>query len=398
MIINPIIAAAAVAARAVGTIFPGDRMDRRPSRYDDYYQQRHPHDDGPFRFRTETPITGRQYHSNIENELYDQSREFDAYAMTHTPFIFQDAEILSKETIKPAGTANQPPQLPNTNNPWVLLGIDTSTTFDDVRRAYRRMTKIYHPDVVAGPDATADDRRNANEDFARINAAFEFIKRKESEEVYEYVMYVDGERVTRSVVVATGESQHLDPYRINYDRILDMSEYRKHRPRTKMWYEAENDYHQMHNGFASYSGDNHSKEKWWHSNGFAERNDDVGTISSKETMWTSRKHAAEQQDASRCGDIRFNPSQDRWWDERTPYDHKGPSNNHDCQVRNKNMFRRTKKHGYAYKDMVWNEFDSSAEASHNPSTVEFDYDHKENHLHRDKWWKGNEIISGEFSP
>ncbi|KAL7430435.1 hypothetical protein ACHAXH_001466 [Discostella pseudostelligera] len=396
MIINPIVAAAAVAARAVGTIFPGDWMDRRSSRHDVYYQQRHQHDDEPFRFRNEAPITDRQY---IESDLYEQSREFDAFTMTHTTFIFQDAEILSKETIKPDGNSNPPPPpLPNTNNPWELLGIDTSATFDDVRRAYRRMTKMYHPDAVAGPDATADERRNANEDFARINAAFEFIKRKDSEEVYEYIMYVDGERVTRSVVVASGESQQMDPYRINYDRIIDMSDYTTHRPKTKMWYEAENDYHQMHNGFASYSGDAHSKGKWWHSNGFAQRNDDVGTIPSKEIMW-NRRIDAEQQDARHCGGVGFNPSQDRWWDERTSFDHKGPSNNHDCQVRNNNKFRRTKKHGYPYKDMVWNEFDSSAEVSHNPSdTVEFDYDHQENHLPRDKWWKGNEIISGEFSP
>jgi curved DNA-binding protein CbpA len=358
MIINPLVAAAAVAARAVGTIFPGDWMGRRSSRYPGINFQPW-HDDEHFHFTDDDVLnTGRQYHSNIENDVYRQSKEFDSFTMTYTPFIFQDAEILSKDTIKP----DRPPKLPNTNNPWKLLGIDTGDKFNDIRRAWKKMAKIYHPDVVVGPDASADERRDANEDFARINAAFEFLKRKASEEIYEYNTYIDGEQVTKSVVVVPGESRQMDPYRINYDRIIEMSEYRKHRPQTKMWYEAENDYHQRQNGFAAYPCDSYSKGKWWHTKRFAQRTEDFGTIQSKETMWDNRNSVVEAQDVRRTNEFGFTPNQDRWWDDKSSQE--GPVNNRKYRVGSNN---------------------------HRPAN-------QESYPPIDKWWKGNASAFDKFSP
>ncbi len=397
MIINPLVAAAAVAASAVGNLFPGTWMEWRSSRHlDSYYQpQRHVYE--PFRLSNEAADSDRQFYS-VEDVLNEQSKEFDAFAMPSTPFIFQDAEILSKETIESGTTKqNRPPPLLKTNNPWILLGIGTSATFDDVRRAYKEMTKKYHPDVVVGPDATVDERREANEAFSRINAAFEYFKRKESEEVYEYNTYIDGERVTRSVVVVPDESQQMDPYRINYDRIIEMSEYRKHHPQTKMWYEAENDYHQRHNGFVTYS-DAHSKGKWWYTRRFAQINDHGRKIPNKNKLWDNRKHD-EQQVARSSGGFGFIRSQDWWWNEVSSFEYEGSNNNHEYQMKNNNKSRSTKS-AYPYKEKIWSEFKSSAEVLPPKSTAsaEFDYDRQESHLPGDKWWKGNESIFGEFSP
>jgi choline dehydrogenase-like flavoprotein len=112
---------------------------------DSYFQpQRHVYE--PFRLSNEAADSDRQFYS-VEDVLNEQSKEFDALAMPSTPFIFQDAEILSKETIESGTTKqNRPPPLLKTNNPWILLGIGTSATFDDVQRAYKEMTKKYHPD------------------------------------------------------------------------------------------------------------------------------------------------------------------------------------------------------------------------------------------------------------
>ena len=84
--------------------------------------------------------------------------------------------------------------LPLTNDPYVLLGLPTregsrlsgsgSAPYDEkeVKRAFRRMTKLYHPDAVTTKDSTEDERRRANDEFARINAAYQAILDPEAEE------------------------------------------------------------------------------------------------------------------------------------------------------------------------------------------------------------------------
>ena len=84
--------------------------------------------------------------------------------------------------------------LPLTNDPYVLLGLSTregsrlsgsgSAPYDEkeVKRAFRRMTKLYHPDAVTTKDSTEDERRRANDEFARINAAYQAILDPEAEE------------------------------------------------------------------------------------------------------------------------------------------------------------------------------------------------------------------------
>ena len=385
MIINPIIAAAAVAARAVGTIFPGDWMERRT----DYYQEWH--DEPPYRDATHS-MDRQYYNMDMEERLHDQGREFHAFVTTtNSPVFVQDAEILSKETTTNHGSSNRPPPLLNTNNPWKLLGLETGASFDEIRKAYKEMVKIYHPDVVVGPDASADERREANDDFARINAAFQFHKRKASEKVYEYSMYIDGKQVTRSVVMSD-EHQYNDPYRIDYDRLREMSEHRKRRPKTTMWHEAENDYQQRHNGFQSYSVDAYSKGQWCHTSGA--RHDVTGRIISTEQNWGNRM-TAEQQESMRS-DFGFSPVQDHWGDERSSYD--VSKHNQEYQSRNINKFRSTEKQPYPYKDRLWNE-SYSTEAPRRPTkTVDVNDDDQRSYLPMDKWWKGDETAFGDFSP
>ena len=104
------------------------------------------------------------------------------------------AKITSSTTA--LGYANSP--LPSTNDPYVLLGLSTregsrlsgsgggaATAHDEkeVKRAFRRMTKLYHPDAVTTKDSTEAERRQANDDFARINAAYQAIVNPEAAEV-----------------------------------------------------------------------------------------------------------------------------------------------------------------------------------------------------------------------
>jgi curved DNA-binding protein CbpA len=199
-----------------------------------------------------------------------------------------DAQIIEKKTSEEQ--AVKPPPLPQTNNPFTLLGLSVAASFDAIRRAYKEKVKVYHPDIVVGPDASPEERKEANWDFARINAAYDILKRRENEEVYEYEMFVDGKRVTKTVYVDE-EQRHYkrDAHYIDYDRIRQVAEYRKTRPKKKMWYEEEHHYQPTNKGFekdASYC----SNEKWYNHLETFEYEQDMGCppyngfISTQETM------------------------------------------------------------------------------------------------------------------
>mmetsp|Transcript_26898 Transcript_26898/g.57672 ORF Transcript_26898/g.57672 Transcript_26898/m.57672 type:complete len:384 (+) Transcript_26898:46-1197(+) len=383
MIINPIVAAAAVAAKAVGNIFPGgDWTARRPNNFrqepsfreayprNQYFEGMEENTHGQanyFEDMEENTHGQAEYFEDMEGNMHEQARELEEFIAN--PQV-QDAEILNKEpTQKQSSTT--PPPLPNASNPFILLGLEPGADFDDIRRAYRDMAKLYHPDVVMGPDASADERKAANWDFARINAAYDILKRKENEEVLEYSVYVDGEQVTRSVVVSEDS-----PHRINYDRIVEMSEYRKRYPKERMWYEDDNDH-----GY---------RPRY--------RNDGFGHISSNQKMWGERK-IVEQEEASMSSGFGVNPHQDQWYNEGSDFGHEAPHNSHEYQSRNNQRIDTEMKQGYPYEDMR-NERTSFDESRHNQPThtADFDYDPQEQFPLKEKWWKKDDYTIGDFAP
>jgi molecular chaperone DnaJ len=65
-----------------------------------------------------------------------------------------------------------------TKNYYELLGINKNATEKDIKQAYRRMARKYHPDVNPG-DKTAEAR------FKEINAAYEVLSDKEKRAKYD---------------------------------------------------------------------------------------------------------------------------------------------------------------------------------------------------------------------
>ncbi len=59
-------------------------------------------------------------------------------------------------------------------DPYKVLGIYSSATDDEVRKAYRRMAMKYHPDRVAG--MSEEMQRNVAEQMKEINEAYDIIK------------------------------------------------------------------------------------------------------------------------------------------------------------------------------------------------------------------------------
>lgn len=63
-----------------------------------------------------------------------------------------------------------------TKDPYRVLGIESTATDDEVKKAYRRMAMKYHPDRVAG--MSEEIQRNAAEQMKEINEAYESIKQR----------------------------------------------------------------------------------------------------------------------------------------------------------------------------------------------------------------------------
>ena len=409
MIINPIVAAAAVAARAVGGGQWLNRPEPSTSRDIAFPENQYFSD-----MEVNDVLEALEHHNfadNIEDDLHEQSRELDEFIADEvpdpviTPIDAKDAEILSKEedTSQHQSTI-KPPPLPNTNNPFVLLNLEREADFDTVRRAYKEMVKIYHPDVVAGPDASADDRKAANWDFARINAAFDILKRRENEEILDYTVYVDGQPVTRSVDVSE-EARLRDPYRIDYDRII---ENRRRYPQERMWYEP--GYHDYHSsGFEvdaanevdGSQSDPYSRGRWWDFGANVQPdhwNNGFGPIPSAESRWEER--TLFEQEGRRHSGFGVNPRPDHLWDGEHAFGFEaahGSSGNHEYQPRSRSQrFDAQMSQGYPYKDTVWNEmhnFDDVGSVQQDGIDSGLDFDPLEG-----KWWREDDPAFGDFAP
>ncbi len=60
------------------------------------------------------------------------------------------------------------------NNPYKVLGINENATQEEIRAAYLKLVKKYHPDRYTDPDLKAV----ANEKLVEINEAYEFLTKK----------------------------------------------------------------------------------------------------------------------------------------------------------------------------------------------------------------------------
>lgn len=66
--------------------------------------------------------------------------------------------------------------IPETDSSYKILEIERSATDDEVKKAYRKMAIKYHPDKV---NHLGDEiRRSADEKFARVNEAYNKIKKE----------------------------------------------------------------------------------------------------------------------------------------------------------------------------------------------------------------------------
>ncbi|KAL7477149.1 hypothetical protein ACHAWX_000092 [Stephanocyclus meneghinianus] len=150
----------------------------------------------------------------------------DALAVGPSSFSSHESHHNNLHIHAPDPPKKLPPPLPKTQNPYTLLGFDWLSPpkdFDAVHRAYRQLARRYHPDVVVGPDAPAQKREAATLDFLRINEAYEKLKARRDEEIFEIIVMGNG-RVEKQYYSTSEERRKSDPDRINVQRILELRE------------------------------------------------------------------------------------------------------------------------------------------------------------------------------
>ena len=63
------------------------------------------------------------------------------------------------------------------HDPYEVLGVDKSDTLEKISSVYRELAKKYHPDILRAKGLSEDKLDEANRYMAKINAAWEEIKR-----------------------------------------------------------------------------------------------------------------------------------------------------------------------------------------------------------------------------
>ena len=84
------------------------------------------------------------------------------------PSLFSEQRSRRMRTSRPA---------PSAPDPYAVLGCSASATNEELRRAYRAQAKKYHPDLLRAQGLPDEMIARANEQMARINAAWDEIKR-----------------------------------------------------------------------------------------------------------------------------------------------------------------------------------------------------------------------------
>ncbi len=101
------------------------------------------------------------------SDLLNDERKF-------LPLQMADGSIvaLSKSSIQQVTMAAAESAAYTGRDPWRILGLQEGASVEEVKRAYRDLCKINHPDVIKGFGLSPEYQELASRNTARINAAY----------------------------------------------------------------------------------------------------------------------------------------------------------------------------------------------------------------------------------
>ena len=85
--------------------------------------------------------------------------------------------IVRKQVVRRVTPLNQMPEMAATADPLEIIGVAVDANYDEVREAYLRKVQEYHPDRLSAAGMPKEFIQMANERTARINDAFDRIKK-----------------------------------------------------------------------------------------------------------------------------------------------------------------------------------------------------------------------------
>lgn len=88
------------------------------------------------------------------------------------------AQIKSLKVVSPGKPNAMHLSVPDARNfdPYRILGLEKGASFDDIKDAYHRLTKIYHPDRFASIELPREVRSYVDAMTKNVNAAFRALK------------------------------------------------------------------------------------------------------------------------------------------------------------------------------------------------------------------------------
>lgn len=107
--------------------------------------------------------------SFVEFEPYRGERRYIAKAM------LRDVRILSMPKAQPLPAARDDDDV--TSEPHAVLGVAKDASMDEVKAAWVRLSKAYHPDRYAGIELPGEVARYMDATVRRVNAAYKVIEK-----------------------------------------------------------------------------------------------------------------------------------------------------------------------------------------------------------------------------
>ena len=126
------------------------------------------------------------YGSQLVKQLNGSNLFVEFTDMDGTPkFVAKSAVVELIEQKAKKAPSLKPSKAMESDNPYVVLGIEANASHDQIRSAYARLAKTYHPDQFNAVVLPREVERYMTQMFERVSSAYQMLNRRETAEAAE---------------------------------------------------------------------------------------------------------------------------------------------------------------------------------------------------------------------